>query len=63
MVQMGMRQDDCIDLGRCDRKLLPIQFAELAMTLKKAAVYKDPRSFMFDQVLGSGNGSGPAKAR
>ncbi|MNI56867.1 hypothetical protein D3C73_1118940 [compost metagenome] len=61
MVQMGMRQQDCVNGCRGDRKRLPVPQAQPFVALEQPAVDQDSCSVEVHQVAGAGNGVRGAK--
>jgi hypothetical protein len=51
VIEMSMREDDCVDLRRRDRKRRPVAMPQLFETLKEAAVDENPMVAEIEQMF------------
>ena len=56
MVDMSVRQNDCIDRTGIDGRLFPVSEAKLFHSLEKAAIQKDSEVFGLEQEFRTGDG-------
>ncbi|MCY1298507.1 hypothetical protein D9M70_479970 [compost metagenome] len=62
VIQMGMGQHDRVDVGGRDGQALPVELAQVLQALEQPAVDQQAGVSVAQQVLGSGDGAGAAKA-
>ena len=55
MIEVCVGQHDNVDVGRLDRQVLPVPFAQLFESLKQSRIDQHPRAVRFDQVFRSGD--------
>ena len=55
MIEVGMRQHDRIDVGRPNRKRLPIPFAQFLQPLEEPGINQHPGGAGVEQVFGAGH--------
>ena len=60
MIQMGMCQEQCINIARIDRQPFPVAQAQLLMPLKQSAINHDLFAAVFEQIFRSGHRAGCA---
>ena len=63
VVEMGMGQDDGLDLFWVDRKRRPVAQTQLLEALKQAAIDQDAMLVRFDQIFRARYGADTAKER
>ena len=67
MIEMRMREDDCVDLLRSNRRIAPIALTPFLWPLKQAAINQDLQTVLagsisrIDQMLRAGDGPGSAE--
>src|SRR5574338_765686 len=61
VIEMGVRENDRVDLVRCNRELGPIALAQQLEALEQTAIDENPMAACVDQMLRSGDGAGGAE--
>ena len=63
MIEMGVRQDHCIDIRRIDREFRPVPSTDFTAPLEQSALHEYPLASDFDQGLRAGDGANTADER
>ncbi len=63
MVEMGVREDDGMNVGRAHRQWLPVTLPQFLQSLKQPAVDQDALASDVEQMFGTGYGARGAEAR
>ena len=57
MIEVGMGEDDGIDVRRLDRELLPVPLAQLLEPLEQAGIDQHLCRACIEQIFGAGDGT------